>query len=432
MIAKAKQLPQTWGEDANIRWKTEIAGESWASPVVWGKKVFVATVVPVKVAPAPERQPRPPRRPGAATGNTSGERQQPPPRPPADLEEEKQYLQDIYRWEVSCTDLETGEELWKKVAYEGNPRIKKHRATNYASETPVTDGKRLYVYFGMTGLFCYDMEGELLWQKDLDAFETLNGWGTGSSPVLYRDKLFIQSDNEEQSFLVALDATTGEKVWRVERQEKTNYSTPIIWKNIVRTELVVGGKTARAYDPETGQVYWELAMGGYYNIPSPVANKEVLYMGNTERRSTPGTLYCIRAGAEGDITPDSTEQISKDIVWSNTNCQTGNPSPLLYENLLYLVSSRGGEIHCFDATTGEKIYTEKLDKVAACWSSPWAHEGRIYFTDEKGVTRVFKSGKEFELLQENVLEDRFWSSVAVTKDAYLLHGVEYLYCIATD
>ncbi len=166
MIATAKNLPVEWGEDQNIRWSVEVEGDSWTSPVVWGNKVFVASSLPVKVAAAPERK--------------DGD-------PPA--EGDQSFKSELYRWEVTCVDLETGEILWKQVAREGNPRVKKHRAHNYAAETPVTDGKRLYVYFGMTGLYCYDLDGVLIWKKDLGAYKTLYDWGTGSSPVVFKDML---------------------------------------------------------------------------------------------------------------------------------------------------------------------------------------------------------------------------------------------------
>ncbi len=407
MVAKARNLPGEWGEGSNIRWTSEIKGESWASPVVWGKKVFITAVVPVKVAPPPEPQ----------DGN-----------PPAG-EEVPGFLNDIYRWEVSCFDIETGRLLWSRVAREGNPKISKNRAHNYAGETPVTDGERLYVYFGMTGVYCYDLEGQLIWEKELEAYETLNGWGTGASPVVHEGLLYIQADNEVHSYLVALDAATGDEVWRADRDEKTNYSTPFIWKNSVRTELVAGGKRARSYNLLTGEIYWELDVPGYYNIPSPVADKDFLYLGNTAWRDIPGSLLCVRAGAEGNISPAEGETSSNSVVWSILDAPTSNPSPLLYEGLLYLVSNRGGEVSCIEASTGIQIYKEKIEGVAACWASPWLHGDKVYFTDEKGVTRIIRAGREFELLDENTLDDKFWASVAVTKDAYLMKGVAKLYCI---
>jgi outer membrane protein assembly factor BamB len=404
MVVSGADLPTTWGEDLNVAWTFDVDGDSWTSPIVWGNRVFIASALAVKINKPAE-------------GEDQG------------LANEDLYLQDIYRWELSCVDLETGIELWREVALEGSPRIKKHAATNYASETPVTDGKRIFAYFGMTGLFCYDMDGVLLWKKDLGAFETQRGWGTGSSPVLYKNSLFIQVDNEEQSFLVALDAASGDEIWRTDRDEKTNYGTPYLWKNSVRTELVCGGKRARAYDPDTGELIWELGMDGHYNIPSPTANQNLLFMGNSGYGDVPGTYFAIKAGAEGDITPDSGSMVSDWVLWSDADAPLGSPSPLLHEGLIYIVSSRGGEVTCLEAETGKIVYQEKIEKVAACWASPWAYEDKIFFMDEKGLTRAIKAGRDFELLHENKLDDRFWASVAVAGDALLFKGDQKLYCI---
>lgn len=424
MVVNNQNLPAQWGEETNVRWTYEINGEGWSSPVVWGNKVFVTSVFPVQVAPPPERQ-APPPPPPAEAGN-AGQGQAPPPPP---QEEDKSFLQDVYRWQVACVDLLTGEELWKQVAFEGNPRIKKHPATNYAGETPVTDGKRLYVYFGMRGLYCYDLDGVLLWEKDLGAYKTLNDWGTGSSPVVYDGVLYVQVDNEQNSFLVAMDSESGEEIWKMARDEKTNYSTPVIWENSVRTELVTGGKSARGYDPESGDVLWELAMAGHYNIPSAVVQEDMLYIGNAGFRDTPSTLFAVKAGAEGDITPAEGASSGSGVIWFSLQAPTGNPSPLLYDGLLYLLSSRGGELSCYKAANGEMVYKEKLENVGACWASPWANNGMIFIMDEKGVTNVIKAGERFEVLHQNTLDDKFWSSVAVSRDAYLIKGVDKLYCI---
>lgn len=420
MVAKNTNLPDQWGEDTNVRWTYEMDGEGWSSPVVWGDKVFVTSVFPVKVSPPPERQAPPP----PPAGGAAGQGQAPPP--PA---EDNSYLEDVYRWQVACVDLETGEELWKQVAFEGNPRTKKHPATNYAGESPVTDGQRLYVYFGMTGLFCYDLEGVLLWKKDLGAYQTLNGWGTGSSPVVHGGVLYVQVDNEQNSFLVAMNSENGEEIWKMARDEKTNYSTPVVWKNSVRTELVTGGKSARGYDPKTGDVLWELAMAGFYNIPSGVVDGDLLIIGNAGFRDTPSTLFAVKAGAEGDITPADGESTGQWVAWSSLDAPTANPSPLIYNGLLYLLGSRGGELSCYEVATGEFIYKEKVENVGACWASPWANNEKIFFYDEKGVTSVVKAGKTFEMLHQNSLEDKFWASVAASKDAWLIKGVEKLYCI---
>jgi outer membrane protein assembly factor BamB len=228
-------------------------------------------------------------------------------------------------------------------------------------------------------------------------------------------------DNEENSFITALDAATGEEKWKVQRNEKTTYSTPYIWMNKTRTELVVCGKTARSYDPETGKLFWEMKAGGEQVIPSPVGNEEFLYLGAPGGREIKGVLYAVKAGLDGDIS-------STGIEWKTEESGIGNPSPLLYKDRLYVIGSRG-EIAVLDPANGAVKYTQRISGIGACWASPWAYNDKIYFFDENGVTRVFKAGDTFELLPENRLEGKFWSSVAIAGDAYVFRGVEKLYCI---
>src|SRR5512138_414978 len=324
MVAEGANLPDDWSNDTNIAWTYDIEGQGWSSPVIWGDRAIVLSVVPELVSERPE-EPRP---------------QQAAPPPPQ--VEDTAYKQDVYRWEVICVDMKTGAELWKKIALKGHPRSNKHRMSNYASETPVTDGKRVYAWFGMHGLYCYDIEGNLLWKKDLGNYKTLNGWGTGSSPVLYNNTLYIQMDNEDQSFITALDAATGNEKWRTPREEKTNYATPVIWNNKVRTELVAGGKTIHGYDLVTGKSLWQLTIAGDMSIASPVYDKERLYTGN-DGRKIKGRFFAVKAGAQGDITPPEGDSASTWVDWSISNAGHGNPSPLLYKGYLYNISSRGGE-----------------------------------------------------------------------------------------
>jgi outer membrane protein assembly factor BamB len=309
MIAKGENLPEEWNDSLNVKWTHPLTGTGWSSPIIYGDKIFITSANLIKKSPEVEKpQQTQPVQP--AQGNNQTGQQAPPPPPPA---EDSSYMKEVWSWELTCIDLKTGAELWKQVAHTGNPKIKKHAGSTYANETPVTDGKYVYAYFGMTGIFCYDMTGKLIWEKDPGAFKTLNGWGTGSSPILYQNMVYIQCDNEENSFLIALDAATGEEKWKVSRDEKTNYSTPVIWKNNNRTELVTTGKTARSYDPATGKLLWQLKMGGEMSIPSPVYDNENIYLGNAGGRETKGVLYAVKAGAEGDITPADSGLVSEGV-----------------------------------------------------------------------------------------------------------------------
>jgi outer membrane protein assembly factor BamB len=423
MVVSGGNLPDRWDSTFNIRWTFPVPGAGYSSPVIWQDKVFITSAFAEKDVSGAKHTspPNPP-------GNRPAMGQNPPHAPQAP-EDEKSYLEDVYRWEVTCLDLKTGRELWKQVAYRGTPRIKKHPMNTYANETPVTDGKRVIAYFGMTGVFCYNMNGGLVWQKDLGAFPTQRDWGAGSSPVLYNDILFLKVDNDSASFLVALDAATGEEKWRVEREEKTTYSTPLIWKNKFRTELVTTGKTARSYDPATGKLIWELKMEGESSIPSPVGNMELLFLGNAGGREVPAVLCAVRAGVKGDITPTERDSVSYGVQWSLKSTTLGNPSPLLFRGKLYVMATRGGELQCVDAGSGVQIYREKIDSVAACWASPWAIGDRICILDEKGVTHVIKTGEKPEVVARNRLNDKFWPSVAISRNVYIFKGAGKLYCV---
>lgn len=412
LIATGTNYATEWNDSLNILWTQDLSGAGWSSPIVLGDKIFITSAFLEKAAPAETKpvQPTPP----------------PTPTPPV---EDNSYKEEVYRWELTCFDLKSGKELWKQIAHKGAPAIKKHVGSTYACETPVTDGKRVFAYFGMTGVYCYDLDGKLIWQKDLGTFKTLNGWGTGSSPVVYKDILYIQVDNEESSFMVALDAATGNEKWKVDRDEKTNYSTPVIWNNKFRTELVTIGKSARSYDPATGNLNWELKMGEGMAIPSPVYDNEHIYLGKSGGPNKPGILFSVKAGSKGDITPADSGLVCSGVEWTIRETGVSNPSPLLFNGLIYLLSGRGGEIYCLDAATGAQVYKEKVEKVGACWASPWIQGDKIYFYDEKGITQVIQVGKEFKVLSQNKLDDKFWASVAITNDAYIFRGVKKLYCV---
>lgn len=417
MVIATEDMPQEWNDSLNVKWVSDLEGDSWSTPVFAANRIFVSSVVLVKAAPKKEAE--------LQLQQTPPPGQTPPPPP---QEEDKSYLEEEYRWLLTCFDASTGKELWKKTVREGHPRIKKHARNNYACETPVTDGKKVYVYFGMHGLYCYDLQGNLVWEKDPGAYETLNGWGTGSSPVLYKGVLYVLVDNEVSSFLAAYNAATGEEKWKVNRDEATSYSTPVIWKNSARSELVTIGKKARSYDPATGEMLWEMQLAGETAIPSPVFDENMIYLGMTGRR-VPGTLYAVKAGASGDISLAEGEKANEWVAWSNAETGIGNPSPVLYDGLIYVLASQRGGLTCVDAATGENVYSSQVEEVGACWASPWIQNGKLLFYDEKGNTHVLKTGRSFEHLAKNTLPDTFWATVVPVKNTYVIKGVDKMYCV---
>ena len=409
MVLSVQNLPEKWNDSLNIQWSQPMEGESWSSPIVFGDKIFYSSAVLVKEAPKKVEEDNP----------------SSPPAP----EENNSFKEAVYRWQLTCLDVKTGKKLWNAVSYEGNPRIKKHVGSTYACETPVTDGKHIWVYYGMRGVYCYNMNGELVWKQDPGAYPTANGWGTGSSPVLYNNTLYVLADNEENSFLIAYNALTGDEKWKVDRDEKTTYSTPVIWQHEAASELVTLGSKARSYNPETGELIWELKIKSGMAIPSPVFDSKHIYFGNAGGPRNIGALYCVKAGASGDLTPAEGSLTNEYVIWADTLAGTANPSPVLHNGLIYLLSGKGGEIACFDASTGETVYKEKTGKSAACWATPWINNDRLYFYDEKGVTQIIKTGREFEVLDSNTLDDKFWASIAVAGNSYILKGVEKIYCV---
>jgi outer membrane protein assembly factor BamB len=341
----------------------------------------------------------------------------------------------IYHWQVVCLDRNTGKVLWKEQALEGKPRTAIQSNNTYASETPVSDGHRVYAYFGMHGLYCYDFAGKELWKKDFGAFPTVMGQGPASSPVLDGERLFLQIDNEEKSFLVALNAETGDELWRVSRDERTNHSSPVVWKNKVRTELVTSGsRKVRSYDPATGKVLWELEIGGRC-YSSPVGDAEMLYVGSEPGMGMNGGggggLFAVKAGATGDITLKEHETSNAGIAWSTPRGGPEKASPLLYQGHLYVVKNNGGVITCYDKTTGKQLYRKRIPEAAAFWTSPWAAEGKIFCLDDAGTTHVLDAGPEFKVLGTNKLNELFWASAAVADGSIYLRGVDNLYCIRT-
>jgi outer membrane protein assembly factor BamB len=408
-VSQEQDLPADWGTSKNIHWKVALPGVGWSSPIVWEDRVFVTTAVSEDQQEAPRK--------GLYFG---GDR--PLPR------------NSVYRWEVICLDRHDGRILWRKVAAEGKPTSSIHIKNSYASETPVTDGQRLYAFFGSAGIYCFDLDGELIWNKDLGSFQTRMGWGTASSPVLDADRLFLQCDKEEQSFLVALDKKTGEPLWRTERDEKSSWGTPFVWRSRERTELVTSAtKRVRSYDPATGNLLWELAGMSVIVSPTPLGSQDLLYVSSGYVMDRNRPLFAIRPGSSGDISLRNDESSNRAIAWSQKAAGPYIPSPLLYEGLLYVLYDQGF-FACFDAQSGEPVYgKQRLERGAGGFTaSPWAYEGKIFCLNEDGDTFVIQAGREYLLIGKNSLDDFFMASPAIAQGALFLRSMNSLYCIRQE
>lgn len=399
-------LPDTWSKDKNVLWQTDIPGRGWSSPVVWGDRVFLTAVINDK-APKP--------RPGLYVQDLQGKI------PPGE-----------HRWMVYCLDLDTGNMLWEREAKKGVPGAAIHLKNTYASETPATDGERLYVCFGNLGVWCFDLAGKELWSRPLGPFKTRMGWGTAASPVAHKGRVYIIHDNEEKSFLMALDGTTGKELWKIDRDEKSNWATPFLWQNNRRTEIVTPGSgKVRSYDLD-GKLLWELTGMSSVTIPTPSAAGDLLYVSSGYVGSLQKPIYAIRPGAAGDISLGLTESGNQHIAWSLKLAAPYHPSPLIYRGQVYVLYDRG-YINCYDAKTAQEIYTrQRLDPGSDKFTaSPVAADGKIYCLSEDGDVFVLRAGPKFEVLAKNSLDEMALATPALVRGSMLIRTQSKLYRIGT-
>lgn len=417
----ASALPVTWsdvdGVQKNIHWKIRVAGEGWSQPIIWGNRLYFTAAVPSDEAGKAIA------RPESNNGGYGRDRY--------DL------VKVNYQYQVVCIDAETGNEIWRTTVKTGKPPVPRHSTNTYATETPVTDGERIYAYFGMNGVHCLDMDGNLQWQRELGVYEMRAGWGTASSPTLFEDKLFVQVDNQEQSFLVALNKVTGEEMWRVQRDESSQYSSPFLWKNSLRNELIVGGMVYRAYDPATGKLLWEMDMNKGRSSATPVAIDDRLYIGNEFRNrggadDGGGRLLSIIPGGSGDITPPGDSMSGEYVEWRMDDSGIQMASPTHCDGNLYFFERRQGIVRCVDAETGLLEYEKRVRGARAFWASPWTDNQHVFALDANGNTHVIAAGDELRVVAVNELEQQAWGTPAIANGRIYLRTVDHLYCIADE
>lgn len=406
----APSFPLEWGEDKNVAWKLPIPGSGWAQPVVWDDKVFVCTAITGDGRPGDW---------GAARANFTGPKNAP---------------DAVFRWELWCVDLKDGHVVWKQQVAEQKPEIPTHATNTYATETPATDGQRVYLWLASIGqVFAYNMDGTPAWAVDLGVFPMNANLGTGSSPVLHDGLVFVQCYNEQNSFLVALEAATGQQKWKADRSKGTSWSTPYLWRNNKRIELVACGNTRiYSYDPATGSVLWELG-----NFPSsfsatPAGTPDALYLGNNGPFSS-APLFAVLAGQSGDISLTKDQVKTKDIAhsdavaWWRLRSGPGLASPVVAGGRLFVAAE--SILSCYDPATGERLFRERLPAGKDIVASPLVLGDKIILIDEDGSGYVVAAEPALKILATNKLDDVFWSSPAVAGNSLLLRGVENLYCI---
>ncbi|MFT4556817.1 MAG: outer membrane protein assembly factor BamB family protein [Planctomycetales bacterium] len=397
-VAPLGDPPVEWSEEKNVQWKVAIPGRGHATPIVWGENIFLTAAVPI----GPKLEPRKSGRPGAHDNLSVSQR---------------------HRFVALAVDRMTGKVLWQKTLNEALPVEGAHYSASLASASPVADGDHVFAFFGSHGLFCLDHAGNVVWQKDLGQLHTKHGHGEGASPALYGSTLVINWDHEEESFIVALNKSTGKELWRKSRKEVTSWATPIIVEHEGKQQVIVCGTSrVRGYDLASGNVLWECGGLSANIVATPVYSDGIVIAGSSYEKKA---MLAIRlAGSTGDITD------SEQVIWSRRRGTPYVPSPLLYDGALYFHAHYQSVLTRLNAKTGEETPGPfRLPGIGNVYASAVGAAGRVYVTDLEGTTLVFSNEDKPRILARNVLDDRFNASAAIVGKQLLLRGEKFLYCV---
>ncbi len=406
-LEKANHMVE-WDLSKNqgIKWSTAIPGLGHSCPVIWGDKLFVTTAI-------------------SASGKDDlkvglyG-----------DIDEDPD--ESVHQFMVYCLNKNTGELIWKQLAHKGVPITKRHTKSSHANPTPATDGKHLVVFFGSEGLFCFDLDGKILWKKDLGR---LNAgpytdpeieWGMAASPVIYRDRVVIQCDVVEQSFIACFNLNTGEELWRSNRDEIASWGSPNIYEAGDPVQVIVNGwKHMGGYNVENGKEIWKMSGGGDAPSTTPVVAHDHFFINNAHGRYSP--IYVVRPTATGDITLPEEDTSNEHIVWSIKRGGAYMQTPLIYGDYLYNLRGNGS-LTVFDALTGEVQYKETIGREAFT-ASGIAADGKVYFCSEYGKVYVIKAGPKYELLSVNDLDDLIMATPAMDANTLYFRTQHYLIAV---
>jgi outer membrane protein assembly factor BamB len=429
-VAEAAVPPTTWSESENIKWKIAVPGVGSSTPIVLGDRVYVSTAV--KTDRVKE---------GAQVADGEAGREATAPARPSDRGDQGRGNRggrpgggrrggfgggpsptNFYDFMVIAYDRGNGQEVWRSILTSQVPHEAGHNTNTFASSSPVTDGTRLYVSFGSRGVYALDLNGEKLWEKDLGQMQTRSQFGEGSSPALFGETLVVPFDHEGESFIVALDAKSGDELWRQSRDEQTTWSTPLITEYKGRTQVITNGSNrVRSYDLATGQLIWECGGQAGNPIPTPVRFKDNVIVMTGYRGYA---IYSIPLDSSGDISNTDA------IAWVEDDAAPYVPSPVLYKGHLYFVKANNGILVSRDAETGELIIDQtRLPDISTVYASPVAAADHIYLTGREGNTVVIKHGKTMETIASNKLDDEIDASAAIVGDQIFFRGKQYLYCI---
>lgn len=409
----ATDAPTQWSDTQNIKWKAAIPGRGHSTPVIWGDKIFLTTAIPNATASTPAPAPEP-------AGPPPGGRRGPGGRGPGGGA-----VVVEHKFVVMALDRNTGKMLWQQTPKIATPHESYHQQYgSFASNSPVTDGKYVWAFFGSRGLYCYDLNGKLVWEKDFGVQMRMRlQFGEGGAPALHGNTLVLLFDHDGDSFVVALDKNSGKELWRNSRQERSNWTTPLIFEHAGRAQVVISATNkVRSYDLATGKLIWECAGLGVNVIPQPIYQDGVVYVmsGYTQPK-----LLAIRLGKEGDLTG------TEEVLWSQTRGLSYTPSPVLHDGKLYTLTD-SGMVSAFNAKTGEPFYhQQRLPKTYNFKASPVGANGKLYLASEDGDVIVLKLGEKYEVLATNTLVDQmFIASPVVVGGELFLRGQNQLFCIS--
>jgi outer membrane protein assembly factor BamB len=402
--------PVSWEVETskNIKWKIPVPGLAHSSPVIWEDRIYVTTAI--------------------------GERADPELK--VGLYGSIQPAEDdsIHEWKVYCFDKKTGKMVWEKTAHKGVPEVKRHPKATHANSTPATDGKYVVAFFGSEGLYCYDMDGKLIWEKDFGILDSAffavpdAQWGFASSPIIHDGVVVVQCDAMNTAFLAALDIETGEEIWRTEREDYPTWSTPTVHEGEKRTQIIVNGfKHIGGYDFKTGKELWKIAGGGDIPVPTPVVAHDMVFINSAHGRLSP--VYAIKLDAVGDISLTEENTSNESIAWSVRRGGAYMQTPLIYGDYLYNLQSNG-LLTCFNALTGEQIYREQLGKMTGFSASGVAADGKLYFSSEDGDVFVVKAGPELEIISTNAMKDICMATPAISEGALYFRTHHYLIAVS--
>jgi len=412
-VANGFATPEKWDatKGEGVLWKTSVPGIAVSSPIVWGSRLFVTTAV--------SSDPNAPFRHGLY----------------GDVEPSKDVTP--HSWRLLCLDKKTGKLLWEKVAHEGVPKTKRHPKSSQASATPATDGKVVVAHFGSEGLYGYDMDGKLLWKRDLGIlsagwfYDPDYEWGVGSSPILWKDLVIVQCDIQKGSFVAAFRARDGQPAWRTERDEIPSWPTPTVAEVDGKVELVTQAtKFIRGYDPRTGQELWRLGPNSEVTTPTPIVAHGLVYVTNGYARIQP--IYAIRLGGKGDLTLPEGKDSSEFLAWSKKRGGPYTPTPVVYGDHLYSVTNNG-VLTCFDAKTGASVYQQRIGEQGGAYSaSPVAADGKLYFAMEDGEVNVVKAGPTYQFLSRNPIGEVLMATPAISEGVVYVRGMQHVFALGTQ